>query len=107
MNFAKRRLNGGDGSDTPVGSLFSDSTISTLGLGSLGLGVFDSMMKKKKAQAITEHVETNFAYKDSVLNLIVKEINDIRFTNKSLERVVERVEELNTTLCNTLQEKIY
>lgn len=65
------------------------------------------MMKKKKAQAITEHVENNFAYKDSILNLISKEMNELSYANKSLERIVERVQDLDTTLCNTLQEKIY
>jgi len=77
VNFAKRQLTNEGESSNSIGSLFNDSTISTLGLGSLGLGVFDSMMKKRKAAAITEHVENNFAYKDSVLNLIGKEINEL------------------------------
>lgn len=81
----------GSSSNNPVGSLFNDSTISTLGLGSLGLGVFDSMMKKQKAQKISEHVENNFAYKDSILNLISKELNELSYANKSLERIVEKV----------------
>lgn len=55
--------------------MLDDNTIQTLGLGGLGVGLFDQMLKKRKADTITEHVEDNFAFKDSVINLIGKETN--------------------------------
>lgn len=41
------------------------------------------------------------------MNLIGKEINSLQFTNKTLERISDRVQDVETHMCNILQEKIY
>lgn len=110
VNFVKRQLDQETSTSTTATSglpAFDDKTIATLGLGGLGVGLFDQMLKKRKADNIQDHVENNFAFKDSIINLIGKEMTQLQFTNKNLERVAERVSDVETQLTNILQEKIF
>lgn len=110
VNFVKRQLDQSAGTDQTSSSIlpsFDDKTIATLGLGGLGVGLFDQMLKKRKADNIQDNVENNFAFKDSIINLIGKEMTQLQFTNKNLERVAERVSDVETQLTNILQEKIF
>lgn len=68
-----------------------DKSVAALGLTGLGAGVVHNIHKKQNADMLYHAVKQNFAYKDSILNLLSQEIGSLKLANRSASRMINTV----------------
>ena len=109
LKFAKRHLNEEEeyDEDHHHNEKLYHEAVGTVGaLGFLG-GTYKRNKKRNTGVAMQKVLKSQFAFKDSIINILGKEIQDLHFLNQKLGSAGRRIGSTENNMNQRLQEKIF